>query len=177
MQVLNILVTFQSTFHFNFHKVCVFSVISSELFYWPCCMQWLLCFQLRKRIKHSLKIYISTSKMQASPTKKGICKATQVNWCRGGIIYGNAEQNIWKEISEHEVVHFWTGNEECRKNVCAWRKRAIRHTMVNEKAIKMRKKATCCISTSVKETMHPMVVLNHHCCFKNQPTTLIFSPT
>lgn len=51
------------------------------------------------------------------------------------------------------------------------------HATVNEKAIKIRKKATCCISPSIKETMHPTVALNHHCCFKNQPTTLIFSPT
>lgn len=89
------------------------------------------------------------------PDKKGICKATQISLCRGRIIYGNAEQNIWKEISEHEVVHFWTGKEEHRKNVCAWRKRTIGHTTVNEKAIKIRKKATCCISPSIKETTHP----------------------
>lgn len=57
------------------------------------------------------------------------------------------------------------------------KKKSRQHTMLNERAIELRKKVTCRISPSIEETMHPIFGLNHQCCFKGQSTILIFSPT
>lgn len=105
------------------------------------------------------------------PLQKRCLQSHSGKLIRGEVTYGNIEWSIWEWIKENEIAHLlgslWSTQTE---------KESRQHTMLNVRAIELRKKVTCYISPSTEETMHPIFVLNQ-CCFKGPSTRWIFTPT